>query len=274
MTYEHLGRMAELALAALHEPDPDLLWRSIAQEVLVALGGDLLVHKEEEWKPEVGRVRLWDPAERIGGEAISARLRREIRRCHPLLDHYLTFGDPTPVTASGAIGENRWRGTPLARNAREELDVRDTLAIPFPDMTQPLHGWIVLRVGAVFAPAEVDRARDVQPLVCGVERQCRTLRLLKDGIATGHRRTDPVRQAAELGLTPREIAVLGLLADTLTAAAIGRRLGISVRTAHTHIGNLYRKLNTADRLSTVLRAQTLGLLPAPPKATETPLPRS
>ncbi|MFI5495117.1 helix-turn-helix transcriptional regulator [Actinoplanes sp. NPDC051859] len=62
-------------------------------------------------------------------------------------------------------------------------------------------------------------------------------------------------------LTPRELDVLALLAESLTAAAIGRRLGISTGTVHKHLAALYRKLGTSDRLATVLRARTLGLLP-------------
>ncbi|WP_367658021.1 response regulator transcription factor [Streptomyces sp. TG1A-8] len=53
-----------------------------------------------------------------------------------------------------------------------------------------------------------------------------------------------------------------LLADALTADSIGRRLGISTRTVHKHVENLYRKLGTRDRVGTVLRAQRLGLLPS------------
>ncbi|OJF12874.1 helix-turn-helix transcriptional regulator [Couchioplanes caeruleus] len=62
-------------------------------------------------------------------------------------------------------------------------------------------------------------------------------------------------------LTPRELDVLALLAESLTAAAIGRRLGISAGTVHKHLSALYRKLGTGDRLATVLRARALGLLP-------------
>jgi DNA-binding NarL/FixJ family response regulator len=62
-------------------------------------------------------------------------------------------------------------------------------------------------------------------------------------------------------LTPREHAVLTLLADALTAGAIARRLGISKRTVHKHVQNLYRKLGTSDRLSAVLYAHAHGLLP-------------
>ena len=66
---------------------------------------------------------------------------------------------------------------------------------------------------------------------------------------------------ADPGITPRERAVLRLLADGLTAAAIGRRLAISPRTVHHHLERLYRKLGAGDRLAAVLNGQALGLLP-------------
>jgi DNA-binding CsgD family transcriptional regulator len=62
-------------------------------------------------------------------------------------------------------------------------------------------------------------------------------------------------------LTPRELSVLELLAEALTAATIARRLGISAGTVQKHLTRLYRKLGTGDRLATVLRARELGLIP-------------
>jgi DNA-binding NarL/FixJ family response regulator len=61
-------------------------------------------------------------------------------------------------------------------------------------------------------------------------------------------------------LTPRELAVLGQLADGLTAAAIGRKLLITERTVHKHLERLYTKLGVGDRLAAVLLAQRLGLI--------------
>ena len=61
------------------------------------------------------------------------------------------------------------------------------------------------------------------------------------------------------GLTGRELTVLGLLRDGRTAHAIAHRLGISPRTVHTHLANLYRKLGVNDRLQAVLVAQELGV---------------
>ncbi|ROO62927.1 regulatory LuxR family protein [Micromonospora sp. Llam0] len=64
-------------------------------------------------------------------------------------------------------------------------------------------------------------------------------------------------------LTVREQEILRLLADGLTARAIGHRLLLSPRTVAKHQERMYRKFGTSDRLTTVLRAQRLGLLPPP-----------
>ncbi|MET1071457.1 MAG: LuxR C-terminal-related transcriptional regulator [Umezawaea sp.] len=85
--------------------------------------------------------------------------------------------------------------------------------------------------------------------------------------AERHRPLDtlaPVVRLVDTGghrLTQREFTVLQLLAEGLTADAIARRLDISPRTVHRHLQHLYRKLDTTDRLATVLRAKSLGLLP-------------
>jgi DNA-binding NarL/FixJ family response regulator len=55
--------------------------------------------------------------------------------------------------------------------------------------------------------------------------------------------------------------VLGLLAEGRTAATIARALAITSHTVSKHQQNIYRKLGTHDRLTTVLMAQRLNLLP-------------
>ncbi len=69
-----------------------------------------------------------------------------------------------------------------------------------------------------------------------------------------------LQRAASLDLTSRELEVLALLADGLLAVTIAARLAISTRTVHRHLAHIYAKLDTHDRLSTVMRAQELRLL--------------
>jgi DNA-binding NarL/FixJ family response regulator len=77
---------------------------------------------------------------------------------------------------------------------------------------------------------------------------------------TGH----PVAIVADLNVTRREQQILVLLSGGLTARAIGHRLGLSPRTVAKYQQRIYRKFGTCDRLTTVLRAQRLGLLPPVP----------
>jgi DNA-binding NarL/FixJ family response regulator len=65
-----------------------------------------------------------------------------------------------------------------------------------------------------------------------------------------------------VGLTQRQHQILSLLGDGLTVQAIARRLCLSPRTVGKHLERMYRRFGTSDRLTTVLRAQRFGLLPA------------
>lgn len=61
-------------------------------------------------------------------------------------------------------------------------------------------------------------------------------------------------------LTPRELEVLKLTMDGLTAAAISDKLVISVPTVNFHLRNLREKLGANSKHQAVLRALKLGLL--------------
>jgi HD-GYP domain-containing protein (c-di-GMP phosphodiesterase class II) len=63
-------------------------------------------------------------------------------------------------------------------------------------------------------------------------------------------------------LTNREREVLDLVADGLTNAAIGRRLGVSGKTVNTHLEHMYTKLGVSTRASAVVAAIHRGELEA------------
>jgi DNA-binding NarL/FixJ family response regulator len=66
-------------------------------------------------------------------------------------------------------------------------------------------------------------------------------------------------EAREL-LSAREKEVLKLVAAGLGSTAIGTRLAISNQTVHTHIKNMYRKLNVRTRAQAVSLATKRQLL--------------
>ena len=62
------------------------------------------------------------------------------------------------------------------------------------------------------------------------------------------------------GLSPRELEVLELVAEGLSAAEIAARLVLSRETIRTHIRNIHAKLGVSDRVSAVVKAMRAGLI--------------
>ncbi len=61
-------------------------------------------------------------------------------------------------------------------------------------------------------------------------------------------------------LSPREVEILNLLAQGMTAYSISLALGISVFTARNHVAKIYEKLAVNDRVGAVIKAISLGIL--------------
>ena len=61
-------------------------------------------------------------------------------------------------------------------------------------------------------------------------------------------------------LTPREIEVLGMLAEGLGNKAIARRLGISEHTVKFHVSSIFTKLNASSRTEAVTLGARQGLI--------------
>ncbi|TMK81529.1 MAG: response regulator transcription factor [Actinobacteria bacterium] len=69
------------------------------------------------------------------------------------------------------------------------------------------------------------------------------------------------QQAGAANLTARERQILTVAAEGITARQIGRRLGVQERTVTTHLGRIYQKLGTNNRIGAIAAATRSGLLP-------------
>ncbi|GAA4705750.1 hypothetical protein GCM10023215_52230 [Pseudonocardia yuanmonensis] len=174
---------------------------------------------------------------------------------HPIAQYYRTTGDvrlmqvaevPSTLVDLRAYGE----GEALLR----DCGVGQQLAFPIGTPGAPPR---VLVVGKpeVYGAEEMRLAHRVWRVLSGLDRQARAYAAaLRNASPSGREVASAIR------LTPRERAVLGLLAEGLTAGAIARRLDIAERTVHKHLERCYSKLGVADRLTAVLAAQRLGLV--------------
>lgn len=73
--------------------------------------------------------------------------------------------------------------------------------------------------------------------------------------------TVDVARQRELGITQRELEVLGCIAAGLSTREIGERLFVSENTVKTHASRLLEKLGARRRTQAVQRGKELGLLP-------------
>jgi DNA-binding NarL/FixJ family response regulator len=72
-------------------------------------------------------------------------------------------------------------------------------------------------------------------------------------------RTEIVQRSADL-LSEREFDVLRLAARGLANKEIARRLGLSIRTVHSHLANIFMKMQVGSRTEAVLLALRQGMI--------------
>jgi DNA-binding NarL/FixJ family response regulator len=75
-----------------------------------------------------------------------------------------------------------------------------------------------------------------------------------------HRRLNAITPHSPSQLTDREQDVLRHLSVGLANKEIARVLGVSPKTAGTHVENIYRKLGVTTRAAATLRALQLSLI--------------
>ena len=73
--------------------------------------------------------------------------------------------------------------------------------------------------------------------------------------------TTNVEKIKSLGITPRELEILKLIADGMSTREIASTLFVSENTVKTHASRLFGKLDVNRRTKAVQVAKTMGLIP-------------
>ena len=166
---------------------------------------------------------------------------------HPVMRWYMATGDLRPITIGRVPrGMITARGRRAIRHFLVPYGMEQHLALMYRVRPIEHRAYVLARCGDDFSDEDLRVAMALQPLLALLDRQISAYGVLPS--------------PAETDLAGRELAVVQLLADGLTAASIGVRLGISSRTVHRHLQGAYRKLGTHDRVSAVLAARDAGLL--------------
>jgi DNA-binding CsgD family transcriptional regulator len=186
---------------------------------------------------------------------------------HPLIRWYRETGDLTPMSLTRVPRPILTKESiALVREHLTPVELDQQLTIPY-RASRRHRVFVLSKTKRDFSDTDLVLARRIQPLVALVARQHD---VLAANAPNGHDLggVGAARVAATFGLTARETAVLKLLAEGLTATAIGSRLAISTRTVHVHLEHVYRKLGVRDRLMAVRVAGECGLWTPPRKREE------
>lgn len=255
--YQRILDLTAEIVAGACEKSP---WARVAAELNDCLRGTTTVyHAGFDIRRRTTQGLEWAPASAswIAWEAHT----RECGEDYPLTPVCAEATLLEPLTISDLMGDLRWFGTACYAAIRRNTDGSTRhLAVTLPAPRGIARAFLVRRSGADYRPREREFARVLQPLLIGLDRHLRELNRLRAQVATIPAAASP---AGNPGLTPRELTVLGLVSEGLTAATAARRLGISPHTVNKHLENSYRKLDARDRTTAVLRARDLRLLPRP-----------
>lgn len=185
---------------------------------------------------------------------------RALRQQHPLLSA-AAAGQLAPATAQDAAGGRAaWHRSPSRAFLSQLVACPQIVSVGLRGDPREVKGLAFARSGRDFTAGDLRALAEVQPVLQALDRHLNRLQTWRASLPRGQ---EVQAAITDTRLTGREVEVLLLLAQDLTAAAAARRLGCSPRTVQKHTANLFLKLEVHDRLGAVLEAQRRGLLPAP-----------
>jgi DNA-binding CsgD family transcriptional regulator len=257
-------KIVDLVIAVLDSRDTSAAWENVVEHVVEVLPGEVgWMYENIDLQRSTGR--LCARSLTASGPPLDSWLGKYMSG-HPLARHLAATGDPTPVSVHDVVSDRTWRNNPAWSDLYTAFGMtrQMVLAVPaapaWPGAPPTWRTCLIGRSGSDFTAGNRRFAAHLQPVLVRLDRHLAELNRLRAMSAAA---SPPEQRAADVGLTPRELTVLALLAEGLTASALARQLGITRRTALKHLENIYRKWGTSDRLTTVLLARETGILPTP-----------
>lgn len=237
----------DLAKVILTEPEPVRVWPLLMERLTADLPVDLAVLIDLDWQAGTGRALTGKP-DWLHQAPLDALIAAHMR-AHPLLRHYAHTADRTALTLD-QIADDRWWKSEAYQVGKAAIGIDRQLALPLNSRPGQIRGVIMSRSGLGFTTRDLEYAE----LACSL---LNTVSAHEEVMFSLPKLADP----SEYRITSREMAVLVLMNEGLTAHAIGSRLHIAEKTVIKHKENLYRKLRVHDRVTALNKARALGLVP-------------
>lgn len=179
-----------------------------------------------------------EPAE-VGVFPDSARLFQQHLPEHPVLAHCQATGDGSALRISDFLSDRQFRALGLYRDFYRQAEVDYQLTVTVPGPRRSLIGIALNRRHTDFR----DEDRELLNLLRPHIGQAAVIgQLLSEPSPLA-----PLTDAGTSLLTPRQGRVLQLVSAGYDDRSIGRLLGISPRTVHTHLQHVYRILGVTSR---------------------------
>jgi DNA-binding CsgD family transcriptional regulator len=223
-------------LAELYEPsgagDPE----TVIRVVTTLIGADSCSYNEFHGS-ELHRYQV-DPAD-VGNFPDSARLFRQHLPEHPVLAHFQATGDGSAWRISDFLSDRQFQALGLYRDFYRPAEVSYQLTVTLPGPRRSLIGIALNRPGTDFSGEDRELLNLLRPHI----GQAATIgMLLSEPMPLA-----PVTFGGAPALTPRQSRVVQLVSAGYDDRSIGRLLGISPRTVHTHLQHVYRTLGVTSR---------------------------
>jgi DNA-binding CsgD family transcriptional regulator len=185
----------------------------------------------------------------VGDFPDSARLFRQHLPEHPVLAHYQATGDGSALRISDFLSDRQFRALGLHRDFYRPAEVNYQLTVTLPGPRRSLIGVALNRGHTDFR----DEDRELLNLLRPHIGQAAAIGMLLS-------EPSPLTLHTTAGtplLTARQSRVLQLVSAGYDDRSIGRLLGISPRTVHTHLQHVYRALGVTSRTEALVQLRMI-----------------